>query len=363
MLFVKTEDLKQGMRLAKPIYNKRGVLLYGRDTKLTEQGIASIKNFELIGIYVLEPAEPLPPMTDEDIEFERFQTMAVFSIREDLQAIINGREPENLLKMADLIIATYGRNINKINFTQNLRSPGDYVFKHSLNVAILCALVGKRLNEGVMAIRDMIVAALVHDIGLLLLNEKVACSDDPSEEDRNNMKHAIMDGYALLENVTVITPNIKRTVAAMQRVAYDLGSNVYEGRDKNLSTEVKILLMADKYDKLTAMKLDATPISEFIAIKKMINDEYLDRRVIGALINSINILVPGVCVELTNGEKGLILTENTDNILKPIVLGFNNNRVYNLDNSNESVQIRDIMKSMDNRTIIDRELLEEYKKE
>ena len=69
MLFVKTEELKQGMRLAKPIYSKTGVLLYGRDTKLTEQGIASIKNFDLIGIYILEPAEPLPPMSDDDVEF------------------------------------------------------------------------------------------------------------------------------------------------------------------------------------------------------------------------------------------------------------------------------------------------------
>ena len=39
MQFVKTADLKPGMRLAKPIYNKMGVLLYERDTLLTMQGI------------------------------------------------------------------------------------------------------------------------------------------------------------------------------------------------------------------------------------------------------------------------------------------------------------------------------------
>ena len=45
MLFVKTEDLKQGMRLARPIYNKNGVLLFERDSRLTKQGIDSVKNF------------------------------------------------------------------------------------------------------------------------------------------------------------------------------------------------------------------------------------------------------------------------------------------------------------------------------
>ena len=85
----------------------------------------------------------------------------------------------------------------------------------------------------------------------------------------------------------------------------------------------------------------------------------MDRKLINALTASINILNPGVCVELTNGEKGLLLTENRHNLLTPQVLGFNNNKVYNLEQTNESVQIKDIMKTMDNRTIIDKKTLEE----
>ena len=53
MQFVKTADLQPGMRLAKPIYNRMGVLLYERDTRLTIQGINSIENFGLIGIFIL----------------------------------------------------------------------------------------------------------------------------------------------------------------------------------------------------------------------------------------------------------------------------------------------------------------------
>ena len=82
MQFVKTADLKPGMRLAKPIYNKMGVLLYERDTLLTMQGINSIENFGLIGIFILEPAEPVPPLSREDLEFEQFQTIYVFKLKE-----------------------------------------------------------------------------------------------------------------------------------------------------------------------------------------------------------------------------------------------------------------------------------------
>ena len=79
MQFVKTADLKPGMRLAKPIYNKMGVLLYERDTLLTMQGINSIENFGLIGIFILEPAEPVPPLSREDLEFEQFQTCLLYT--------------------------------------------------------------------------------------------------------------------------------------------------------------------------------------------------------------------------------------------------------------------------------------------
>ena len=58
MKFVRTEDLKAGMRLAKPIYNKKGVLLYERNSALTAPGNCQCKNFGLIGVYILEPAEP-----------------------------------------------------------------------------------------------------------------------------------------------------------------------------------------------------------------------------------------------------------------------------------------------------------------
>ena len=36
MLFVESEDIKPGMRLAKPVYNRNGVLLFDRSTKYRE---------------------------------------------------------------------------------------------------------------------------------------------------------------------------------------------------------------------------------------------------------------------------------------------------------------------------------------
>lgn len=92
MKFVKTDDLKAGMRLAKPIYNKNGVLLYDRNSALTAPGIVSIRNFGLFGIYILEPAEPVPPLSREDLEFEQLQTIYMFKLRECFSTIESAKK-------------------------------------------------------------------------------------------------------------------------------------------------------------------------------------------------------------------------------------------------------------------------------
>ena len=167
MIFVKKDDLKTGMRLARPIYNKNGVLLYERNSKLTAQGINSIKNFGLIGIFILEPAEPVPPMTRDDIEFERFQTICVFSIQEELDRIIQTWKYHKIQTITSSVIKSYGHLDRKINFVQNLRSKEDYIYKHSLNVAMLCAMIAHTMKVTVSDQLETVTAAIVHDIGKL----------------------------------------------------------------------------------------------------------------------------------------------------------------------------------------------------
>ena len=111
----KNSRFKPGMRLAKPIYNKMGVLLYERDTLLTMQGINSIENFGLIGIFILEPAEPVPPLSREDLEFEQFQTIYVFKLKENMDRLQANQAPVSLSDLVRDIQTHYGSLDHKLN--------------------------------------------------------------------------------------------------------------------------------------------------------------------------------------------------------------------------------------------------------
>ncbi|MDD6810798.1 MAG: HD domain-containing protein [Lachnospiraceae bacterium] len=359
MIFVQREDLKIGMRLARPIYNKNGVLLFERNSKLTGQGIDSIKNFGLIGLFILEPAEPVPPMTQADIDFERFQTMCVFSLQEELDKIIQTKKSTKMQVIISNVIKNYGHLDKKINFIQNLRSKEDYIYKHSLNVAILSAMITHVMNLPVAEQLETVHAAAVHDIGKLVAAKSLTEKDELSEAEQERMRAAEIAGFDLLETVFSTSPNIKRICAQASKNLENLEKGI-TSENMKMVIGAKVLSVAETFDTMTAMRYNKEPSSEVAALKHLLeHPDYFDPKVVKGLIDSINILGPGVSVELNTGDKALVLSANPYNILKPMVLSFRDNAIIDLDNERMygDLEIKDIMKTMDNRYIMDTDLL------
>ena len=354
MKFVKTEDLKIGMRLAKPIYNKKGVLLYDRNSKLTSQGIESVRNFHLIGIYVLEPAEPLPPQSEDDIEFEKFQMVSVFSVEEELQSIIQRGKSARIHTLAENIVRKYGRLDHKINFVQNLRSKEDFVYKHSLNVAILTAMISHNMNMRAEEQIEAVISAIVHDVGKLNCDSNLLLKDDITEDEEKELAHAEYSGIGLIEAAFTSQPNVKRCVMQTYKRLdeYRKGETV---ENTKIVAGAKALCVAEEYDRMTAINSNGEPQSELAVLKTMMNNpDYFDHQAVKALIESINLLGEGVCVELSTGEEALVIAPNPENIFRPMVLCFSSNTIIDLAMTAlyADIEIVDVMKSLDNRYVM-----------
>ena len=364
MKFVKAADLKIGMRLAKPIYNKNGVLLYDRNSRLTQQGIESVRNFHLIGLYVLEPAEPLPPVSDEDLEFEKFQMVSVFEVEDELQNILlRGRSPR-MYSFAENIVSKYGHLDHKINFIQNLRSGEDFVYKHSLNTAILAALMGNKMKLRGQELTEAVIAAIVHDIGKLSLPAELLVKEDITEEEKLEIIRAEYAGINVLEQAFVSSPGIKRAVTQAYKKQEEFRKDAAPEMNK-ITAGAKILTVAEQYDRMTAINASGETQSELEAVRLMMKyPEYFDPDAVNALVGSINLLNEGVCVELSNVEKALVIAPNERDILKPMLLCFSTNTIIDLAQSAlySGIEIVDVMKSHDNRYVMKKDSEEENNK-
>ncbi|MEG1947094.1 MAG: HD domain-containing protein [Lachnospiraceae bacterium] len=366
MRYVKTSQLQPGMRLARPIYNKLGVLLYERNTMLTLQGIASIEKFGLWGIYILEPAEPVPPLSKDDLEFEQFQTVSTFQLKDDLVLLLNGRAPKHLLPLAQQIIRKFGSLNHKLNFSTNLRSTADYVYKHSINSAILAAMMVQKLHYSYAEQVAIVLAALLHDAGLLFVPDEILEKGDMllSPDERRLIKNCMEKGYQSLHpeyndyKFPELTLQVLGQVIRMEH-------NIKIPLDKSvpLSNGTHVIHVTSKFDDLTSMNLDQEPISEVAALEFFnAHPDYYPISFVTALTKCIHILPAGRCVDFSNGLKGIIVKENSWNFTQPTVVLFSNNQRIDFTNTEVALnfQIKDIMKTMDTRIPVDTETLKKY---
>lgn len=365
MQFVKTADLKPGMRLAKPIYNKMGVLLYERDTNLTIQGINSIENFGLIGIFILEPAEPVPPLSKEDLEFEQFQTIYMFKVKENLDRLQANQPPVSLLELVKDIQSHYGILDHKLNFAQNLRSSADFVYKHAISVAILSAMIANQMRIPSQEQAALITASLLYDFGYLYVPQSVLDKgDNLTDKDKEFIQLNLERGYETLrpqyQTFGLPEPSLEIIQQTIFRNSTTLKIKEPTGNIKLLSD---ILKVADMFDRLTAMNINKPPISEVAAMAQLRSHrDIYNSLVLSALAQCIHILPTGACVDLSDGEKALVLEENPANFTHPMILKFSNNLIYDLSDPaiNKNLKIVDIMKTMDNRIAIDEHTLEHF---
>lgn len=365
MQFVEIKDLKPGMRLAKPIYNKMGVLLYDRNSFLTLSGIKSIENFGLIGLFILEPAEPLPPISQEDIRFEQFQTIYMFRVKEIMDRLQNNQAPESLTDLVNNIINHYGSLDHKVNFIQTLRSSADFVYKHSISAALLAAMMAKYMNYTTIEKTHLVTAALLYDLGYLYVPRDILDKkEDLTPEEQQTIRECRRKGFQLLYPETNRYMLSSEVLNIIQQTHTLLGATTRDDLvDKTFSTSAQILTVANMFDQMTAMNLNHAPVSEIAAIRHLKKSNWLYApKAVSALANSIHILPTGCSIDLTNGDKGIVLMDNPNNYIAPIILNIRDNQVYDLSDPKvaKKMQIADIMKTMDNRIVIDEETLKHF---
>ena len=366
MQFIRSAELRPGLRIAKPIYNKDGVLLYERNSRLTIPAINSIRNFDLIGIYILEPAEPVPPFTREDLEFEQAQTVYLFKLKDLFDKVYKRQPLGNLESLVEDIIKRYGNLTHRVNFNQNLRSAHDFMYKHATSTAILSAMIGRHIDMPEEDYKSLITAAILYGFGYRFLSKNVMDKEEEFTEYDNKSKQAALEKGVSYLNVS--TDPISFLPKALRVIEYYIISSNPERKTPSPSDDVllltEILKVAIEFDMMTGMIMGHKPESEIVAMNSIRErtDEF-NKTIVDILAQCIHIIPAGASVDLNNGEKAVVLVENQKNYMQPVILRLRDNNVYDLSDPfvNRRIQIIDIMKTMDNRIEIDVNTIKQFK--
>ena len=90
--------------------------------------------------------------------------------------------------------------------------------------------------------------------------------------------------------------------------------------------------------------------------------EKYNPEIVDNLAKSIHIVPAGASVDLSTKDKGIVLVENPNDFMRPLLLRLSNNQLYDLsiDRIYSHMKIIDIMKTMDNRIAIDEDTLKQF---
>ncbi|MCD7708496.1 MAG: phosphohydrolase, partial [Clostridiales bacterium] len=247
----------------------------------------------------------------------------------------------------------------------NLRSGEDFMYKHAISTAILIAMMTSHMGYTHQKQQVMVAAALLYDIGYGYVPKPIlekGMDLEPGDEDL--VQHALERGLEYLNIFESDFEFFPRALALMRAYIYSNYPDKLQMKpDDDLKFMVQVLRVADHFDQMTAMNVGHEPMSEIMAMRTFSKDKKLYHpQTVSVLANCIHIVPRAASVDLSTGDKGIILVENPDDFMRPVVLRLSDNKIFDLSQSRDyrEVQIVDIMKTMDNRIAVDEDTIKQF---
>jgi HD-GYP domain-containing protein (c-di-GMP phosphodiesterase class II) len=204
-----------------------------------------------------------------------------------------------------------------------LKNHDEYTYAHCVNVSIISAGMGHALGLSRDRLAHLGVAALLHDLGKIVIKPEVL----------NNPGQLTPDEWAQIrrhpiEGVRMIArmPGLTTLTLDSMRVSLEHHMNVdgggYPERVAGTSLGVlsRIVAVADVFDALTAHRAyRARPFSAYEALELMMGPErkHFDAAVLWALVSTVSLYPAGTVMRTRSGRVVLSLSPNRADLQRP----------------------------------------------
>lgn len=178
------------------------------------------------------------------------QVRIKYFYKRTLDLLMQGYYEEGLLKLNSLvgILKTeVFKKVAKSGKGSKVRFLGEYELCHPLNVAIISGLIAKKLDYSPRAIDQVILAALLHDIGKLKIN--LTDSQALLTMNEDEVKEHTVLGYKLIKEEFKLPEEIAKV--ALEHHENNDGSGYPQGLSSDYISEYsQIVNVANYYDNL-----------------------------------------------------------------------------------------------------------------
>ena len=343
------EQLRPGMYVGN-VFNKRGILLYSANTRienfsqiaaLRRQGVISISVNLKKGVGEKELLSGESSVQQDVREIDEHIQIDVFD-KETVKKTVEMRKRALDTVYNFMTAARTGRlfSIGSISSTVEtiidsmleepdlllnlcqMKTHSSATYIHSVNVAVLIVGFSSALGYSRSRIREAGIGALMHDIGKVrlpveLLLRQGACTRQEYELIK---RHPDIGVSIIKKNGSTVSPSVLKIVA--QHHEQLNGGGYPRGINGTAIDEIALVCaIADRYDTLTTQGMYHRlylPQEALALIFQGADVEY-PRLLVEHFAKLLGIYPVGSFVKLESGEMGVIIKNNRDHLLTPIV--------------------------------------------
>ena len=348
--YMRTRQLRPGMKLDHPVVDRLGRNLVARGAELDQYMIDSLIQMGIMTVYVQSDEEeekdkPLVVSSEAKHKIAQLRTedpakvSLSASVRkrvaEGIQFIYNSPDSAEATQATSSIADELQNAINSNDAIaldiSALKTSDEYTFKHSVDVATIAMIVAKQQGHSDQEIHEIGVAGLLHDIGKTKVPPEIL--NKPGRLDDQEfavMKQHSVYGYHMVKERNEFSPAV--CLGVLQHHEKINGSGYPMGvDDSKISPYARVLAVADIYDALVTERPYKAAYSQRDAVEMIMSMTMeLDINSMKSFLESMILYPVDSIVELSNGEKARVVKNCPHYILRPTVVGLTSGKVYDL---------------------------------
>lgn len=320
MRYIPVIKADTGMVLGQDIYDGEGKVLLGKGLMLDGDAIQGLLNLGLPGVYVEDgfgKALHVPGLASQELKRE-----ALRLVHDLFQEGSGDVEQDGIQEVARKITREALDARNAMYNRIDIRSSDEYTFFHSVNVAVLSAMLGIETgNLGLEELNTLTTAALLHDVGKRYVEADVLNAKRTLTEEERLLivQHPKLSYDFLKENYDFI-PELCTGVLEHHEWYNGCGYPLRRSGD-DISYYARIIKVADVFDALTSKLPYHDPISPSAAVDYILGNAGVefDPDLAELFAKKIAIYPVGCEVALSDGRNALVVENAPESVLRPKV--------------------------------------------
>ena len=369
-IIIPLSDLKEGMKIASNIYNSDEKRIIDIGTVVTKDIIETLKRNSITTVSVMEL---LDLKKENTVNTEGTAKKPVIRgileengkkiLKIDSEEVVKAKQNtiektkslyetaksggsidfDSMKKEVSKMLTSILDNKEAHSYLSMLKRKDETMYKHAVDVATLSAITAEELNLTKVDVANIMLGALVHDIGKVLIQESLLTKINLTKEEEAIIKKHPTQGYKLVKRDN-LDDNIADIVLEHHE-KYDGSGYPFQKDNKDISTYSKIVSVCNTFNNLITKGERGIPCTPDKAVKIIISlaKKEFDSDVVKAFQKAIGFYPNNTRVKLSNGSIARVIEQNPTLPLRPVL-----SIVKHLDGSvSDGLEVVDLSTSND----------------